>query len=186
MGAGPQAAEGEGAGDLLRMPEVDRRHVIAIDVNLGPRIATVPGHLFRAVAKGFTDPGAFSVLQGAKLTLTCAGADTYRDDDWALNALVLTCGVNGTLDEPDTWPSCAARPTCPAPPAPESGTGLEAEDAAATPAVTQDAYFKCKVAGKVTNSGARIRASCAVNDAGSPAYVYPVGWEGAGEGDSEN
>lgn len=138
------------------------------------------------VAKGFTDPGAFSVLQGAKLTLTCAGADTYRDDDWALNALVLTCGVNGTLDEPDTWPSCAARPTCPAPPAPESGTGLEAEDAAATPAVTQDAYFKCKVAGKVTNSGARIRASCAVNDAGSPAYVYPVGWEGAGEGDSEN
>ncbi len=61
------------------------------------------------VSKGFADPGAFLVLQGDDLTLTCQDPDHYREDDWNSRTLTLTCLEDATLDEPDTWHSCTNR-----------------------------------------------------------------------------
>lgn len=92
---------------------------------------------------GFTDPGSFSILQGETLTLDCADPNYYVNDVWNSTSKVLTCLADGTLDAPETWPSCAERPLCPVPMIPGEGTGLEPVDPAATAAISESAVYRC-------------------------------------------
>ncbi len=125
------------------------------------------------ISKGFSDPSPIDVLQGDSITLTCDDADHYRDDDWSARELVLTCQQDAAFAEPDAWPTCSARPTCPVLPAAGAGTGLEPVDPGEEPPVTDGGRYRCTDGALVTDMGAEVVIPCVYNNVSDAAeYAF--------------
>lgn len=123
-----------------------------------------------------------SAWEGQNLIITCSDTTHFIENKWNTNEIVITCQANGTFDAPSTWPTCAVRPKCGAPPVPSAATKLELVDSTLTEVeVTGVATYKCKTEGQVTSEGITVNVPCMKDDPTvNQSYKLPSSWNGAG------